>query len=134
MPKPDTSTVLRNIDRRLSSIEQVLPTLPTRDEMQVAISSAIASAIAPLATRDEMRVTVASAIAPLPTREETRHHFEETRRHFDVVAESLRVEIRMIAEGHGNLSYRMDTLERKTTRDIAGLDLRVLRLEAKKVE
>jgi hypothetical protein len=116
-PKPDTSPTLRNIDRRLSAVEQILPTLATGDELREAISSAVA----PLATRDEMRAAI-------------RVEGEETRRHFDVVAESLRTDIRLIAEGHGNLSHRMNRLEHETARDIATLDRRVLRLEAKSAE
>jgi chemotaxis protein histidine kinase CheA len=38
--------------------------------------------------------------------------FEEVRRHFDVIAESLRDDIRMIAEGVVSLSARVDTFRR----------------------
>jgi hypothetical protein len=51
---------VRNIDARLMRVEQILPNLATRDDLQAAI--------APLATRDELR----AAIAPLATREELR--------------------------------------------------------------
>jgi polyhydroxyalkanoate synthesis regulator phasin len=43
---------------------------------------------------------------------------EQTRRHFDVVAESLKSEIRVIAEGHGVLVEKIDRLETK----VDGLD------------
>ena len=33
--------------------------------------------------------------------------FEETRRHFEVVAEGLRGDIRLIAEGHSGLSQQL---------------------------
>ena len=66
---------------------------------------------------------------------------EETRRHFDVVAESLKSEIRVIAEGHGvlvekidRLDTRMDHLETKVDRldtRMDGLDTRMDRLETK---
>jgi predicted RNase H-like nuclease (RuvC/YqgF family) len=59
---------------------------------------------------------------------------EETRRHFDVVAEGLKSEIRVIAEGHGvlvekidRLDTRMDHLETKVDR----LDTRMDHLETK---
>lgn len=59
---------------------------------------------------------------------------EQTRRHFDVVAESLKSEIRVIAEGHGvlvekidGLGTRMDSLETKVDR----LDTRMDHLETK---
>jgi len=76
-PKPDVGRVLESLDKRLSNVEQILPTLATKDEMH----SAIAAATAPLATRDEVKA-----------------EGRETRRHIDVVAESLRTEIRSIAE------------------------------------
>ncbi len=38
---------------------------------------------------------------------ETRQHFENTRRHFDVVAESLRDDMRMFAEAIGLPSERL---------------------------
>lgn len=36
--------------------------------------------------------------------------FEETRRHFDVVAEGLRGEIRVVAEGHLGLGQQLQVL------------------------
>jgi hypothetical protein len=40
-------------------------------------------------------------------------HSAEIRRHFDIVAESLRTDIRVIAEGHVYLVERLDRLERR---------------------
>lgn len=71
MPKPHTTPGSENLDRRLVSIEQILPTLVTKEDLQLAV--------APLATGDFVR---AEGI--------------ETRRHFDVVAESLRADIQML--------------------------------------
>lgn len=105
MPKPETTPTLKNLDRRLANIEQILPTLATKDELFAAV--------APLATRDEVR---AEAV--------------ETRRHFDVVFESMRAEIRVFAHGQVGLTERLDAFETKTERAIAHLDQRVLRPEA----
>ena len=38
------------------------------------------------------------------------HEVEEIKRHFDVVAESLRSDIKAIAEGHGVLNRKIDNL------------------------
>ncbi len=76
--------MLRNIDARLSRVEQYLPTLATREELQAAIvplatREELQTAIAPLATRAELQAAIAplatraelqAAIAPLATREE----------------------------------------------------------------
>ena len=62
------ATHLENLDRRLASVEQILPTLATRDE-----------------------------IGLLATKEELREEGERSRRHMDVLAESLRDDIHLIA-------------------------------------
>jgi hypothetical protein len=131
-PQP-LEEVVRNVDMRLTRVEQILPTLATKAELQ--------EAIAPLATKEELRVAIAEAIAPLATkvelhevrselREEMRHEGERTRRHFDVVAERLEGQIRLIAEGQVLLQERFEDLRIDLKADIAQLDRRVMRLEA----
>ncbi len=131
-PQP-LEEVVRNVDMRLTRVEQILPTLATKTELQ--------EAIAPLATKEELRVAIAEAIAPLATkvelrevrselREEMRHEGERTRRHFDVVAERLEGHIRLIAEGQVLLQERFEDLRTDLKADIAQLDRRVMRLEA----
>ena len=152
--------VVRNIDLRLGRVEQILPTLATREELREAIAplatkeelrEAIAplatkeelrQAIAPLATKEELRQAIAEAVAPLATKEElkplatkeelrreVRESEERTRRHFDIVAERLEGQIRLVAEGQGVLQERMDELRTDLKTDIARLDRRVMRLE-----
>lgn len=97
-----------NCERRL---EQILPTLATRDDLRVAI--------APLATKEELRAAVAllatkeelrAAIAPLATKEELRDAVSESeqrlRVHLDVIAESLRHQIQLLAEAVAALAER----------------------------
>ena len=74
---------LENLDRRLTRVEQILPTLATKADLQ--------SAIAPLATKEELRATegglrlaITDAVA-------------ELRRHTHVLTESLRGDIHLIA-------------------------------------
>jgi type I site-specific restriction endonuclease len=148
-PQP-LEEVVRNVDMRLTRVEQILPTLATKAELQEAIAPlatkeelrvAIAEAIAPLATKVELREAIAEAIAPLATRaelqgvrselrEEMRHEGERTRRHFDVVSERLEGHIRLIAEGQVLLQERFEDLRTDLKADIAQLDRRVMRLEA----
>ena len=131
-PQP-LEEVVRNVDMRLTRVEQILPTLATKTELH--------EAIAPLATKEELRVAIAEAIAPLATkvelrevrselREEMRREGERTRRHFDVVAERLEGHIRLIAEGQVLLQERFEDLRTDLKADIAQLDRRVMRLEA----
>jgi hypothetical protein len=105
-----------NVERRVGRvdrIEQILPGLATRDDLKAAV--------APLATRAELR----AAVAPLATKDELRAAIGESeqrmrahvadavfaseqrmRTHFDVVAESLRDDIRLVAEAVVALSER----------------------------
>jgi hypothetical protein len=136
--------VVRNIDLRLGRVEQIFPTLATKEELRQAVE--------PLATKEELRVAIAEAIAPLATKEElhqTVHQAvhqaetgltakltakiteegERTRRYFDIVAEKLQTEIRLVAEGYGALHARDDGIRAELKGDIAQLDRRVTRLE-----
>src|SRR5262245_42744045 len=127
-----------------TAIAAAVAPLATRDEMHAAI----AAAVAPLATRDEMHTAIAAAIAPLATREELnnaiaplatreemraeiREEGERTRRYFDVVAERLETSINLIAEGHTHLDAKIDAVRTDLKADVADLDRRVTRLEAR---
>jgi hypothetical protein len=72
-----TAQILGNLDERTSRIEQRLHSVPTREEMNEAI-----------------RV----AVEPLVTREELRRGIEEVKRHTRILFESVRDDIRLLAE------------------------------------
>jgi hypothetical protein len=96
--------VVRNIDGRLDRVEQILPTLPTREEMHAALNSAIRDAVAPLATSEELD----RKIAPLATKNELREEFERSRRHTEVLFESLLDRINIIADGFATTQTKID--------------------------
>ena len=75
-------THLENLDRRLARVEQILPTLATKEELQ-------------------------TAIAPLATKEEVRAEGEQTRLHMDIVGESLRSDIQLLAEHLSGVMSRL---------------------------
>jgi hypothetical protein len=56
---------------------------------------------------------------------------EETRRHFDVVAEGLRSDVRVVAEGHVGLVERLDRFQQEVRRDLRRVERRLLGLEAR---
>jgi alkylhydroperoxidase/carboxymuconolactone decarboxylase family protein YurZ len=65
----DATVIDENIDRRLNTLEPILPTLATTEELQtLATKVELEAVVAPLATRGELR----AAIAPLATKEELR--------------------------------------------------------------
>ncbi len=77
-----------DIERRVERVEQILPTLATKDHVSEAIA----------ASEARMRAHVSEAITASEQR---------TRTHFDVVAEGLRADIRLVAEAVAVLSERV---------------------------
>jgi hypothetical protein len=73
------ATHLKKLDRRLARVEQILPTLATKEELQAAI--------APPATKDDLKALAAA----------TKDDLGELRRYMDVLTESLRGDIHLIA-------------------------------------
>ena len=90
------ATHLENLDRRLAKVEQILPTLATKEELKTLATK---EDLKTLATKDELKTLATkeelqAAVAPLATKEEIR----ELRRHMDVLHESQRSDIQLIAE------------------------------------
>ena len=113
----------------LPTREEIFARFATREEMREEIRTALV----PYPTREEMREEIRAALVPYATREEmyqlVREEGERTRRHFDVIAESLRDDIRMLAEGLVALHWRIEDVRTELRADIAALDRRVMRLE-----
>ena len=101
-------TYLENLDQRLARVEQILPTLATKEDLRgLATNEKLRAAIAPLATREELRAAIAplatkeelrTAIAPLATREEMRDGFERVRLDMTILIEAQGSKIELIAE------------------------------------
>ena len=109
MDRGTMEEVLRDLDRRVGRIEQILPTLVTKDDLQ-------------------------KAIAPLATKEEVRAEGERTRAHFDAVAERLEEQIRLLAEGLLSLTRQFEEFKAETNARFAEMDRRLARLEARYAE
>jgi hypothetical protein len=99
--------VVRNIDLRLERVEQFLPTLATKDELR-------------------------EAVADLATKAELREEGERTRRHFDIVAEEMKGQTRLIAEALDDHRERTDRRFGDVDARLTTLDRRVTRLESKR--
>jgi hypothetical protein len=76
--------MIENLDRRLARVEQILPTLATKEDLT--------RAIAPLATKEELQATAASL------RHEISNEGERSRRYMDVLIEAVRGDVQLIAE------------------------------------
>ena len=149
-----------NLEGRVDRIEQILPTLATKGDLQAAVEplatkaelrsaidaaveplatkaelrSAIDAAVEPLATKAELRSAIDAAVEPLATKAELRSAIDAAveplatkaelrdlrtevlarvteseqsiRTHFDVVTESLRDDIKLIATAFESLARR----------------------------
>ena len=130
--------LIRNIDHRLQRVEQILPTLATKEDLRGLATKddlrglATKAEIRKLATKAEIReLATKTEIRELATKEEVRKEGELTRAHFSAVAEDLRSDIRKIAEGHAHLDRRLDEVRTEIKADIANIDTRVTKLDAR---
>ena len=107
---------LMDLDHRVDRIEQILPTLLTRDEFKTAMEK--------VATKEDLRQAVDGLRTEMAMKTELEalrsemqvafvKHSSEIRRHFDVVAESLRGDIRLIADGHSYVLGRLDRIDQR---------------------
>ncbi len=158
MDRRTMEEVLKNLDRRVARIEQILPTLATRDELRkevarlatkeelrkaiepLATKEELRKAIEPLATKEELRKAIEplatkeelrEAVAGLATKEEVRAEGERTRAHFNAVAERLEEQIRLIAEGLLALTRQFEEFKAETNAKFAEMDQRLIRLEGR---
>jgi hypothetical protein len=102
------ATHLENLDRRLTRVEQILPSLATKEDLRtLATKEDLRAAIAPLATKEELRAAVAplatkeelrAAVAPLATKEELREEGERSRRYMTMLIEHQNSKIELLAE------------------------------------
>ena len=103
----------RKLDQRVERVEQILPTLATKADLQAAIDKAVE----PLATKAELRAAINKAVEPLATKAQLRETNAELRTaitesehrmrtYFDVIAESLRDDIQLIGTDVATLSQR----------------------------
>lgn len=118
MNQAQIEVMLHDHEGRLTTVQQILPTLLTRDDFKTAMAK--------LATKEDLRAQAAM------TKEELRAHSEEIRRHFDVISESLRSDIKLVAEGVVYLTQRLDTFEHRVDARFEGVETHLTRLEARR--
>ncbi len=130
--------VIRNVDSRLKRVEQILPTLATREDLReeagklreeaskLATKEELREAVSTLATKDELKELGTDL------RAEMREEGERTRRHFDVVAERLEDKITLLAEGQAAIHEKMDRGFGEVRSELTKLDRRVTSLEARR--
>ena len=105
--------LVRNVGTRLTRVEQILPGLATREQLQAAIAplatcGELQAAIAPLATGEELQASLQAVIDLLKA--EIKEEGERSRRYTNVMIEDLRDDNRLILEHLIALSARVDAL------------------------
>jgi len=86
MTQTEMEQVLESLDRRLSRVEQILPTLATKDDLKGFATKEDLNALA--ARLDTVR--------------------DDLRLHTQVLFESLRDDVRLVAEGVAHLTSRLE--------------------------
>ena len=119
---------VENLEHRVATVEQILPTLATKPdlaELKVELTTTL---------RAEWKADLDAAIAPLATKAEMKAEIkaeaEQTRRYFDVVAEGLRADSRLLAEGHTATQAMITATHADVMRILEQHDRRLMRLEA----
>lgn len=87
MTTAEMEDVLRNLDRRLTRVEQILPTLATKDDLKA------------FATKDDLKA--------YPTRQEVRELFAEAKRHASILFERTQEQLEIIAVHVADISQRL---------------------------
>jgi hypothetical protein len=146
MERRSLEEVVNNIDARLARVEQILPTLVTKEELREELRGlatkddlkqlATKDELKKLATKDELKkLATKEELKKLATKAEVKAEIMEegrrTRRHFDVVAERLEGHIRLLAEGQEALREQMDRRFDDVTAQLKQHDRRITRIEAR---
>src|SRR5688572_31199556 len=96
MPAVDVLAMVNNLDQRLSAVEQILPTLATKDDLKVFATKEDLKAFA---TKEDLKA--------YPTRAEMNEKFEEAKNFARVLHEDLKDDIRLIAEHLADVMTRL---------------------------
>jgi hypothetical protein len=154
MEQHEIETHIKNIANRTERIEQILPTLPTKADLEAIAdrTKRIEQILPTLATKEDLKAFATKEdlkayatkedlkayatkedLKAYPTRNEVKTMIQEdgerTRRHFDVVAEEIKTSVEKIAEGHGVLGARIEGVRAELKTDLAKHEKRITRLE-----
>ena len=96
MPSVDVLAMVKNLDQRLSAVEQILPTLATKEDLKA------------FATKEDLKAFATKEdLKDYPTRAEMNDKFEEAKRFALVLHEDLKDDIRLIAEHLADVMNRL---------------------------
>lgn len=139
MDQLEIEGLIKDLNTRTKRIEQILPSLATREDLADLRNDVKAGAtkddLKACATKDDLKACATKDdIKSFPTRDEVRTMLQEegkrTRGHFDVVAEGLKESIKVIADGHRALDSRMTKVSRDIRSVLDNHERRITKLEA----
>ncbi len=105
MPAVDVLAMVKNLDQRLSAVEQILPTLATKDDLKIFATKEDLKAFA---TKEDLKAFATKEdLKNYPTRDEMNEKFEEAKRFALVLHEDLKDDIRLIAEHLADVMSRL---------------------------
>jgi hypothetical protein len=123
---------IKNIDERTARIEQILPTLATKDDLK---AFATKDDLKAFATRDDLKAfATKDDLKGFATMESVREEGERTRRHFDVVAEKLKQDIALVVEGQQAEATSVNTRFREVDATLESHDKRLMKLEGESMK
>ena len=119
---------VKNIDDRTKRIEQILPTLATKDDLKGFPTKDDPKGFA---TRDDLKgFPTKDDPKGFATKDDVREEGERTRRHFNAVAERIEASVKGIAEGHEATKAHVNTQLNEVSTTLASHDRRIMKLEA----
>ena len=100
MSPVDVLAMMKNLEQRTSAVEQILPTLATKEDLKA------------LATKEDLKAFVTKeelkeALKPFATRAEMEEKFGEAKRFALVLHEDLKSDIALIAEHLADVMTRL---------------------------
>ena len=148
MEQHEIEAHIKNIANRTERIEQILPTLATKADLEAIAdrTKRIEQILPTLATKEDLKAYATKEdlkayatkedLKAYPTRHEVKTMIQEdgerTRRHFDVVAEEIKASVEKIAEGHGVLGARIEGVRAELKTDLDKHERRIARLEVER--
>ena len=105
MTATEMEDVLKNLDRRLTNVEQILPTLATKEDLK---AFATKDDLKAFATKEDMKAyATKDDLKAFPTREEVKDLFTEAKRHASVLFERTQEQLEIIATYVADISQRL---------------------------
>jgi len=137
MDAHDLETRVKNIDERTKRIEQILPTLATKEDLKAFPTKedpkgfATKDDLQAFATKDDLHAfATKDDLHAFATKDDVREEGTRTRQHFNAVAERIEASVKVIAEGHKASKASVTGQLSEVRAELTAHDRRIMKLEA----